>query len=404
MMDVLFMACAYSDTQKSLFLRLSKKGYQFAAQNLQESLIGGLLQNDVNLTVLSIPSLSTFPRGCSLLYVYEEDFVYNGVNCGNTVGFINLPFIKNWGAKKKIIKRLEDWYQQCGDRKVIFVYALLRYQMQIVCSFKEIHPDVKISIIVPDLPRFMGYNRFLKKLGFQKRGIEKIYDLIGRFDAYVVLAEPMLKDLGVQDRNSVVVEGIFSGADEDIDVAKSEEKIILYTGNIGKRYGIDLLMDAFALINRQDYRLWIRGTGDNTSIIERSLVDPRIKYIGPLAKQDLLRLQKTATLLVNPVSPEQEFTNYFFPSKTMEYMASGTPTVMFKLNCLPSDYYQYLYFFEEPTPKSMAKTIMSICEKSDTELNDFGSRASSFIRENKNAYRQIKKIKTLFEGLFDNYY
>ena len=154
------------------------------------------------------------------------------------------------------------------------------------------------------------------------------------------------------------------------------------------------------MIEGPNYRLQIRGTGDNTEILKYQEKDNRIEYIGPLSRHELTQLQKKATLLVNPVSPEQEFTRFFFPSKTMDYMASGTPTVMFKLDCLPVEYTNYLYFFKETAPESMSDTLKSICEKDSGELSSFGANASQFIKENKNPYKQVKKIILLFESLF----
>lgn len=397
--DLLFLCCAYSDTNKELFRKKSRRGYQFAAQNLQEALIQGFLQNDINIKILSIPSLSSYPRGCSLFKVDDNKFCYNGRSLGWSVGYVNLPFIKSWN-KKRVISYLNKWYYDSGERKVIFVYALLSEQMQAAVEFKKNHPDVKLCVIVPDLPRFMGYNSTLKKLGFQKRDICNIYSLVDSFDAFVVLAKPMVDDLQVSHKKHVVVEGIFSES-EDVSAQKEKHKTILYTGNIGERYGINVLMEAFTKINDPDYRLWIRGNGDNSSVLEKSQKDNRIKYIGPLSKRELISLQKKATILVNPVSPDKEFTRFFFPSKTMDYMASGTPTVMFKLECLPEEYYQYLYFFDKPTPESMAYTIKKICEKSEEERDTFGIKASRFIKAEKNAHKQVEKIKNLMEGLFD---
>lgn len=399
MMDVLFLCCAYSEVQKPLFMKASRRGYQFAAQNLQEALIDGFLKNDINLRVLSIPSLSIYPRGCNLFHVKDEVFLYKDKHIGVSVGYFNLPYIRGL-CKKKVQEELESWYINSGERKVIFVYALLSFQMSIAINFKKTHPDVKLSIIVPDLPRFMGYNKWLKKLGCQKRDIIKIYDLVKDFDSFVFLAEPMKDDLQVGDKKYTVVEGIYTNDNDNVSVTKDKNKVILYTGNIGRRYGIHLLLDAFGLIKDPNYRLWIRGNGDNTTILEKIRNDNRIRYIGPLSRGELVELQKKATLLVNPVSPDQEFTRFFFPSKTLDYLASGTPTLMFDLECLPKDYHAFIYFFSNTNVDSMAETMRSLCEKDQKELDSFGFKASEFVKQEKNSFKQVAKIKELFDALF----
>lgn len=60
MNNILFLCCAYSESQVELFQNNSIRGFQFAAQNFQVSLIDGFIQNNnVKLTVASIPSLSS---------------------------------------------------------------------------------------------------------------------------------------------------------------------------------------------------------------------------------------------------------------------------------------------------------------------------------------------------------
>ena len=57
--------------------------------------------------------------------------------------------------------------------------------------------------------------------------------------------------------------------------------------------------------------------------------------MGCVTNDEIVRLQCEATLLVNPRPSDKEFCKYSFPSKTIEYMASGTPVLMTKLPGVP---------------------------------------------------------------------
>ena len=127
-------------------------------------------------------------------------------------------------------------------------------------------------------------------------------------------------------------------------------------------------------------------------------MDNRIVYKGLLPKKDIIRLQQEATLLVNPRHSNEEFTMYSFPSKTMEYMASGTPVVMAPLKCLPKEYDKYLFFFEDESVEGMALTMKSICEKMPEELERKGALAAHFIRTEKNSKVQVNKILELLRS------
>ena len=76
----------------------------------------------------------------------------------------------------------------------------------------------------------------------------------------------------------------------------------------------------------------------------------------------------------------------------MEYLASGRPTLMNKLPCIPTEYYPYLFFFKDETIESMTELIVDVCNKSNFELNKFGSSAREFILNEKNPASQCTKL------------
>lgn len=397
-MNVLFISCIYSEIQKEEFLHNSKRGYQFAAQNFQEALLDGFILNGIKPYVLTVPPLSTFPVGYRKPYVKTVDFLYKEEKFGKSFGYLNIPFVKN-EAICKLRKNAKKWCRSVKGDKYILVYGLHPNLMSVSVALKQEFEDVKIGILVPDLPQFMGCNKYYKKLGIQRRNIEKVNMMINDFDCYVVLTEPMLNKLGIVQKPYVVIEGIYSCVDMNIVKERNNDiKSILYTGGLMLRYGIGLLVDAFMKIKGDDYRLWLCGFGDAVDYIKECMEkDKRIEYKGLCPKEEIVRLQRNATILVNPRLSSEEFTAYSFPSKTMEYMASETPTVMFRLKCLPTEYEQYLFFFEDESVDSMAETMKRVCEMNKKELAIIGEKASRFIRYNKNAVIQVKKIVNILK-------
>ncbi len=114
-----------------------------------------------------------------------------------------------------------------------------------------------------------------------------------------------------------------------------------------------------------------------------------------MSRTELLKIERKATVLVNPIRPTQEFTRYFFPSKTMEYLASGTPTIMYRLDCLSEEYCKYIHFIPELTIQSLQETIIKICSQTEEERNKFGQTAERFIAEHRNCDVQAAKIASL---------
>ena len=391
-MNILFLGALYSQDKIDEYRSNSKSGLQFAAQNLQESLIEGAIENGAHIEVVAKPVLSTFPHGYRKLRVRGCDYIFKNEKIGKSLGYINIPFL-NKPTFSQYNVLLEDWYKKNEGEKSIWVYSLTKQFMQVAVNFKNNHHDVKLVLIVPDLLRFCGCNKYYRMIGFQQKNITIVQKLCQCFDRYVLLCESMAKDLGIEEKVYTIMEGIFTSDEDDCVFGKNANNTILYTGNLDKRYGIIDLLDAFQLIKDDDYRLWIRGNGNTEiEIKERMKKDKRISLIPQLSKIELLRLEREASLLVNPVSYREEFTKFFFPSKTMDYLASGTPTMMHKLACLPHDYLEYLYFFENDTPTQMATDIQQFFTSDFTTRTEKGRKASRFIRTKKTAKIQVKKI------------
>lgn len=399
--NILFLGCLYSDNQKDVFFKASKRGYQFAAQNLQESLIEGFLENGVYPYVLSVPSLSSFPIGNKLLYIRPTKIELFSKSLGDSFGFINLPFVKT--IRMRTAQRyIDKWYESTNGNHNLIVYALLRQQMLIAVEAKRRHPDIKLSIVIPDLPRYMASNKLFKLLHLNKRNELLIDSLITQFDGFIVLSEPMIEDLGMTEKPYVVIEGIHREQfyNYNSKCVEGSDKIIMYAGALSLRYGIGDLIDAFQLIEKNNYRLWLCGIGDAVPYITKAALDnSRIEYKGMVTKEEVESLMREATLLVNPRHSCEEFTKYSFPSKTLDYLATGTPTLMCHLSSIPSEYDDYLYYFTEETPKYMAESIQSICESDPNLLKERGEFAKIFVREKKNPRTQVKRILELIDKL-----
>ena len=85
-------------------------------------------------------------------------------------------------------------------------------------------------------------------------------------------------------------------------------------------------------------------------------------------------------------------TKYSFPSKTLEYMSSGTPVLTSKLSGIPSEYYDYLYVIEDRGKESIKKAIEEVFDKSEEELISTGILAKNYVLNFKNCKTQTKKI------------
>lgn len=397
-MNILLIGGVYSEHLIPEFTINCKSGFQFAAQALQESIIKGLLQNGISLFVLSFPSVPTYPISYNKPYLRSDGFYFASRKIGETIGRINIPIFKHeLGYKKKI----DRWFRKNEGKKYVLIYSLQAKFLDIAKYIKRNYNDTEICVVVADLPEYMSWNKYYERLGLKKRDIAKIYKNLKFVDKYILLSKYMIDKLPNDNKKWTVVEGIFNPTIEGLipPIEKDKCKAILYTGNIDKRYGIMDAVYAFRKIKDNNIFLWICGFGNSESEIrELENKDSRIKYFGSIPRKEVLRLQRRACLLINPRHSDEEFTKYSFPSKTMEYLASGTPTLMCKLQCIPADYEPYLFFIKDESIDGYKEAMLDVLSRSDSELKEFGINARHFILDSKTPQIQARKIITFMKG------
>lgn len=241
--------------------------------------------------------------------------------------------------------------------------------------------------IVTDLPDMLGGSRFSK-------GMANF--VIRHCTGYVLLTEAMNDYLNKKGKPYVILEG-----HADITMAdripamekKTSPRICFYAGGVSKQYGLSNLVEGFLQADIPNACLHIYGPGDYVEELEQiAAEDSRVFYGGMLLNTEIVAKEQEATLLVNPRPTDEEYVKYSFPSKTMEYMASGTPVLTTVLPGMPKEYHPYVYLLKEETADGITKMLKEVLANSDEELFQKGSEARAFVLEQKNNVIQARKI------------
>lgn len=400
-MEILYLGSFFPENQKKEIYLNSKDVIQNAGDTFQKSIVNGLMQYEEcrDLKIMVSPMLGSFPFRYKKLFYKGCVFEHNIIKNCTSYNFVNLSLYKNLSRYKSIIKDLKVWANKDSYKKYIIIFSLDISLIKAAYEIKKDHKNIHLSVIITDLIEFMVTpSNFMYKtiLSYQD---EKIKRYLKLFDSFIFLTEYMKDKLNVGERPYIILEGVYDNTIKTKNFNKEHTKTILYTGTLAKIYGILHLVNAFSMINDENYRLWICGDGDaKKDIIEKCKKDKRIIYFGQLEKEEILALQKKATVLINPRFSTDEYTKYSFPSKTMEYLASGTPVIMHPLKCIPKEYLDKIYIAYDETDEGLKNKIVEICEKSHEELNAFGNKASEFIHNEKNSFIQAGKILNLLKN------
>jgi glycosyltransferase involved in cell wall biosynthesis len=390
MKNIIFIGGLFPKEIKKDIEKKTKGTIDNAADTLQRAIITGL-DFYTKLRLINLPFIKVFPF-YQRIKMKSFDFSHYGNSQDVNVGFINLPFVRKISRYLNTKSKLKSFIEYKDE--IILIYSLHVPFIKAAIELKNKYPLIKVCVIVPDLFQFASEESRWKILRYinnkEKHILEKSLQMV---DAFVVLSDFMYSPLQIGNRPWVRVEGIFNDKESTVVEEKEAFKTILYSGTLAKRYGILNLLDAFLDIKDENYRLWICGDGDAIDEINnRKKVDKRIIYFGQIPREEVLILQKRATVLVNPRTSFFEYTKYSFPSKIMEYLGSGTPCLIHRLPGIPAEYFKYVFVAEEQTAEGLKKSIIEICNLNSEKLIEIGQRAKSFVTNYKTPIKQCEKI------------
>lgn len=387
---VLSTVCSRQYYEKLSAMRL--KPTLDTQQKFMSSIVEGLAQHDnVHMDCISVVpiSRSNYPES-----IYKEHGeTIDGINYFY-VGFKNYPIVKNFTATRAMINAVTSYYNQHkGEEILVLADALTVEASEAAMWLKK--KGMEVTAIVTDIPLIaetMGSSGGLHGIYSRLYG-KKANKLLLQYNKYILLSEHMNEVVNPDKKKPfmlmecIVDEHMFDGIGDTVFPVRST---VLYAGKFYRECGVvELAKAASALKDICDVWLY-GGHGDCIEELEelaQKTDNLKIHDIVPL--KEILKLEKGCTLLINPRYAEEEFSKYSFPSKTAEYMLSGTPVLMCRLPSLPDEYLQYVYIIDE---NGIAQCIRKVLAQTSDELNLKGWLASQFIKNKKNKIYQTERI------------
>jgi glycosyltransferase involved in cell wall biosynthesis len=397
-MNILYVSSLCSDKKfKEIFHNSNIKPTQ-AAQKFHSLLSKGLMSVAENMYIMSRPPVNLSSNE-------KETINVNNKTNNSNVMYHYLSIVKN-----PILKHINlfingfissfKWNVQFRKQDRVVICDVLNLSVSVSAFLTSKLFCVKSVAIVTDIPNYMKNYTVGKKPPVQ-RFISNLYTgicnfFMYRYDSFIFLTEQMNELVNPSDKPYIVIEGMVDTNMENIPnslEAKYDEKIVLYAGALHEKYGVKKLINAFMKLKNDNIKLWLYGSGEMENEIKNyEKIDHRIKYFGIVPNEVVVKQQLKATILVNPRPSSEEFTKYSFPSKNMEYMASGTPTLTTKLPGMPKEYYDYIYLIEDETVDGLILALKEILNKSKEELHAKGVKAKEFVLKRKNNLVQAEKI------------
>ena len=257
--------------------------------------------------------------------------------------------------------------------------------------------DAKLYAILYDLgmpPKRLGLSRAtMMAYAISERSAEKY---IPRMDGRIVINESivhhyapgldyLLVDGGI---NENVISSLFPLTETPGDIYT-----FVCAGMLWDQNGTKLIMDAMKINTNPNIRVVFAGRGNDVCLIEEATkTDGRIKYVGMLTMEELFKVYENSDVLMN-LRIEEEV-DFHFPSKLLEYLATGKCVISTPIAHAQRDYGQYLKVLEDITPESLSNLMNLITSMSKLNLCEKGHEQRKFMIEKRNwDYRTLEILK-----------
>lgn len=349
----------------------------------------------------NVTALSALPVSASTInqkkFSYEEDITDAGV-VYHYLPFKNgkiTRYLSLWFSARKYVK---TWCKENNSKNAFIIVDPLVPVIAIPTRKVAQKFGFKVCAVVTDLPT-LSTNMKERKESLIKKMLLSIYQKLAdtdlkSYDTYVPLTKSINDVVNQKEKPYVIIEGFADSNDDQLSTV--HDNYIMYAGGVYEKYGVKTLVEAFLKLKRNDIELYIFGEGSYVGELERiSKVNPKVKYMGCITPNEVVEYEKRALLLVNPRPTNETFSKFSFPSKTMEYLLSGTAVVSTKLPGIPEEYFEYMFSFESDDSDSIFDKLNELLNFSNVELIDKGKLAHNFVLQNKNNVIMTSKIINL---------
>lgn len=362
------------------FSLYQKKEKKFSpGQKFYQMFCDGLKKNECNLHLYSLTNLGKYISSLS--------------NPDGIVYYSYSTKIERTQMAKKIAKDISLVVNPKTDVIIADTDSYWPLKAALYCRNKT---GCKVVGLTTDFPQHVLYyakkkmsiiNRILKAINAYSK-----LPCIKNADAYILLAEGMREIIGYK-KPYMICEGFCETDNTETNARTNyDKKIISYLGSLNEQSGIKNLIECVKTIDRTDFELHIYGDGTWKEYVVNAQNDSRIKYHGVVDQNEVKEIERKSDFLINPRPSNEKFNRYSFPSKTLEYMASGTPLISTRLVCIGEDYNPYILWLRDDNIDVMREDLNKIIEMQRNDCIVFGQRAKEFVNREKSKEIQGKRI------------
>lgn len=320
-----------------------------------------------------VPNYPFYPQ----VFFRSREFEHQG-DKGYFLGFINILILKH--LSRSVMLRTKAMAAIHVFRpSVIIVHGVHTPLLGFALALKR-RLGAKVVAVLTDPPGVILENDRLLVRVLRLVDIHGVKRLVRRFDSVVTLTEA-LAEVYAPGVPSLLFPGFAPKYPKrSRHRGPSDSFTVGYAGGHSEEYGAADLVRAFVKISDPRMRLEMFGGGPLTPWIRgQAQLDPRIRVHDFVERTELLSSLQQCDLLVNPRRLDSQAAAYSFPSKLLEYMALGVPTMSTPLPSIPPDLLRHLIITSADGEDAIGLKIIETAEQSQDALANFAASGQFYV-------------------------
>lgn len=336
------------------------------------------------------------------IYSYMDDYVEEDLPLWHNIPiclFKAYPMLFSHKAKKSLLREKAD---------ILHMEALWRYPQLLMVAWKK---HKKAPIVCT--PHGMLDPYIIKNQGVVKRLVSKLFfqKSLEAVDCYHALCQKELEDIrayGLKQPVAIIPNGI-NLPDPDLKFEKTDnKKHLLYLGRLHKKKGVDLLLKALTVMNKEkkemlnNWQIDLVGwdhegcKAELEKIVADNHLDDLVVFHGGLFGENKQRMYANADGYILPSHGEG------LPMTVLEAWSWKIPVIMTPECHLPEGYFANAAIEINDNVESVCDGLKTFLGMSDKERQSMGMRGYNLVRENFTWDVSAKKMIEVYEWLLGN--
>jgi glycosyltransferase involved in cell wall biosynthesis len=365
-------------------------------------LLGLRRQGLVASTIISLAPFPAWPRGRRMLVHSRRVHLGEGLSA-TLLPYINVTPFKQLTIGLGVLAALLRWgLAHRHERRVVYTFNLsVPPGLFTLLGARLIGATLVASLNDINVPGQTVPDTVFNRIDFRLQRA-----IIPRLDGHVAVADSIMRDFAPGRRYLRMEGGITPETLSRthplpvVDDAHGRPFTAVAAGSLDEANGVTVVLEALAIMRGAKVRLVIVGDGPlRQSVLTAAAHDPRLEYRGLVSFEEVLELYNQADVLLNVRLTRAVNTKYFFPSKLMEFLATGRPVISTCTGHLRDEYGEFCYLLEDETATGLAEMLGLVATDSWAERARRGHSGRAYMSREKTWDTQAARLAAYLNSL-----